>query len=320
MLSIVIPVYNVEKYVGECVDSCLNQEQVTLGRDYELVIVNDGTPDHSMDIVRKHLEGYTGYKIVEQANKGLGGARNTGIDNAQGDYVWFVDSDDWIVPDAVSTILKNIADGSNDALAITCLDRLPEGDVQRKTFQGLGSVISGVDLFKSHRYSFCAPFTIYKRSYLIDNKLRFQEHLFHEDNEFTPRAYLGLNEIKLIERPLYIVRHNPESITRSVNVKKNFDLLKIAATLSQFVSANVSKEDAPIYNEFIAIALNRSFFNNEKMDADTLKKFKQLIKDNKGLFVSFRRSGKLKHKVEWLFFTFLPFNNVTVYNKILSRI
>ena len=104
-LSVIIPVYKVEKYINQCLQSFrLNNFD---SERYEIIIVNDGTPDKSMDIVDEYIN-ILPIKIVNQDNMGLSKARNKGLSIATGDYIWFVDSDDWITPNALITVFKEI--------------------------------------------------------------------------------------------------------------------------------------------------------------------------------------------------------------------
>ena len=94
ILSIIIPIYNVEQFIAQCIESIYSQH-FPLER-FEVIAVNDGTPDHSMDIVKRFAAKYSNLQIINQENKGLSVARNTGMQYAKGDYVWFIDSDDWL--------------------------------------------------------------------------------------------------------------------------------------------------------------------------------------------------------------------------------
>ena len=107
MLSIIIPVYNVERYVEKCIRSCEMQD-VT---DFELVVVNDGSTDNSLSIVEQVSKEYENIAIITQKNQGLSAARNAGLQVARGEYVWFVDSDDWIEPNCLGRITKKLKDG-----------------------------------------------------------------------------------------------------------------------------------------------------------------------------------------------------------------
>lgn len=98
--SLIVPVYNVEKYVGRCLDSILSQDY----DNYEIICVNDGATDSSGDILREYSEKYKQIRVITQENKGLGEARNTGMKYMTGDYVWFIDSDDWIEPGSLKAI------------------------------------------------------------------------------------------------------------------------------------------------------------------------------------------------------------------------
>lgn len=113
-LSIIIPVYNAEKYIGWCLDSCLNIGGV-INNDYEIICVNDGSSDNSIEIIKQYEN--KGIKVLTKPNGGVSSARNLGLEKAQGDYVWFVDADDMIVPNSFKTII-NYQSGEIDVLKI----------------------------------------------------------------------------------------------------------------------------------------------------------------------------------------------------------
>ena len=104
-LSIIVPVYNVEKYIVKCISSLLDQQT----NDYEIIIVNDGTKDKSIDLIKKTFND-SKIAIIEQENQGLSAARNTGVRHSKGEYIWFVDSDDWITEGCVDKLIP-ILDG-----------------------------------------------------------------------------------------------------------------------------------------------------------------------------------------------------------------
>ena len=106
-LSIIIPVYNVERYVGETLKSVIETSATV--DEFEVIVVNDGTKDGSMDVVQQ-FSGCPNLKIVEQINQGLSAARMNGVSVAQGEFVWFIDSDDWLVDDGVGRVLALIKD------------------------------------------------------------------------------------------------------------------------------------------------------------------------------------------------------------------
>ena len=101
-LSIIIPVYRVEKYLSKCLDSIVNQVK---GRETEIIIIDDGSPDRSGEIADKYALEYSFVKVIHKANAGVAAARNTGIDSSQGNWLYFVDSDDWMAEGAVDILL-----------------------------------------------------------------------------------------------------------------------------------------------------------------------------------------------------------------------
>ena len=102
-LSIIVPVYNVEKYIVKCVRSLLCQNY----DDYEIIIIDDGSPDHSIEVLNKAIKDER-VRIIAKKNGGLSSARNTGLQNAHGEYIWFFDSDDWAVENCLGEIVKNL--------------------------------------------------------------------------------------------------------------------------------------------------------------------------------------------------------------------
>ena len=116
LLSIIVPIYNVEKYVEKCIRSC--EAQDISKEDYEIVVINDGSPDNSLKIVERIADEFPNIKIISQPNKGLSAARNTGMRNASGDYYMFVDSDEWIAEKWLGKICSKLRTEQPDALAI----------------------------------------------------------------------------------------------------------------------------------------------------------------------------------------------------------
>ena len=113
-LSIIVPVYNVENWLSRCASSLINQDLDK--SEYEIIFVNDGSTDDSFEIAKKYSESYDNIILISQENKGLSAARNAGINKANGKYIWFVDSDDWIEPNIAGQLLKEAEDCGLDVL------------------------------------------------------------------------------------------------------------------------------------------------------------------------------------------------------------
>lgn len=233
--SIIVPVYNVEKYLKECLDSVLHQTFA----DWECICVNDGSTDGSVAILEEYAEKDRRFRIITQSNKGLSAARNTGIDAAKGDYILFLDSDDWLELNALQTLADHL-DGE-DILCFTgrryneeSKDYRPADVLLEKTYQ------SGMDYYNEnalqHRdFAFvCVVLRAYKRSFLTENNLVFKAGIFHEDNLFTPIACYCAQKVRQIKDCLYDYRLRSNSITTTVDFRRLRDLMSTANELASF--------------------------------------------------------------------------------------
>ena len=113
-LSIIVPIYNVEQYLGKCIDSLLNQDLPH--KDYEIILVDDGSPDGCPAICDDYAKTHSNVRVIHRQNGGLSAARNSGIEVAQGRYVQFVDSDDYLEPNVLKTLVEKMEDDNLDIL------------------------------------------------------------------------------------------------------------------------------------------------------------------------------------------------------------
>lgn len=299
-LSIIIPMYKVEDYIAECLQSILRQDYRKIGFDYELILVDDGSPDNCVKVAQSILSRLP-YKLIRQSNQGLSMARNAGLEVAIGEFVWFVDADDWISDDSFSALV-GIDTTDLDAIAINARDAV-EGAVPRIDFgDTAGSVVSGLEALMSDKFSYCGPFTIYRREFLNRHSLRFFPGVFHEDNEFTPRAYYYARRIYQLDRVLYHVRINMQSITRCVNPKRYFDLLTVASRLSEFCLSQVEKHYRYVFSRCIGLTLNSVLDGVGKVEADTKAELQKRFLAEKSLWKHFIKSGKPKYIIEGIVF------------------
>lgn len=248
LLSIIVPVYNVEPYLRKCLDSIVSQSFI----DWEAICVNDGSTDNSAAILEEYATSDQRIKVITQANGGLSAARNTGLDAAKGDYVVFVDSDDWIETDALETIASQV---SGEDLFCFSGRRFLEATNQFNPSDILTekSCESGMDYYNGNAllnrdFAFvCVVLRAYKRSFLQDHGLRFKEGIFHEDNLFTPLACYYAKRVKVVNRCLYNYRVRANSITTSVDMKRLTDLMETANELAAFFTAKQSFDTTVVY-------------------------------------------------------------------------
>jgi glycosyltransferase involved in cell wall biosynthesis len=217
--SIIIPIYNVEDFLTECLDSCINQTF----KDIEIICINDCSPDGSRKILEVYVQKDTRIKIItHRQNRGLGGSRNTGIENATGDYCWFVDSDDSIALDAceiLHQITKNINADVIRFNAITYKYDITNGEKKYDDSKKILNAWSYDNLFTEKDYkklglSGTAAWSYISRTSLL-KIIRFRENCIHEDVDFTPFFLSRAKSIYCINYFLYFYRQRQGSLNTS---------------------------------------------------------------------------------------------------------
>ena len=209
-ISVIIPVYNVEKYLGKCLESVKNQ---TIS-DWELIAVDDGSSDKSADILRQYAGRDARIKVITQSNSGVSAARNAGLEAAKGDFVCFIDSDDFIHPQMLELLL-NAAEKENADVAIASFCK--EGELSSRTYQlseieqECGVVNAGYYLQNVHRLNYSVSPKLIRRQFI--GNLRFKDWSCAEDWCFNLElAIKGFRYVKLFA-PLYVYVVNNGSIS-----------------------------------------------------------------------------------------------------------
>ena len=163
LISIIIPVYNVAHYLEKSIGSVYNQG--LLENEFEVIIVDDGSTDDSLIVTQNFTKEKNNVLIVSQKNKGLGGARNTGIENAKGDYILFLDADDWILPNVLPNIIEIASENQLEILEFGAqgidLDGTIKYDIRKKS----NLIMNGIDYYNSVRYMNSACNKIYKKDF-----------------------------------------------------------------------------------------------------------------------------------------------------------
>lgn len=254
-LSFIIPVYNVSKFLGRCIASVRNQGLAP--SEYEIIVVNDGSTDDSMEVLQQFIEreSHSGSEVspiivINQENKGLSAARNAGFDKARGSYVWFVDSDDTLEACFAPRLLERVSSGRLDILCFGLnLVYDENGLVERYGIpdETKGKIVSGEEFMLKCHMPAAAWAAIYRRGFLERYKLRFMEGVFHEDQEFTPRAYFMAGRIAFEDVAIYNYYQREGSIMKSANPKKTLDLVKICKSLWKFTLEHTQLDSAIRY-------------------------------------------------------------------------
>lgn len=223
-LSIIVPVYNVEKYLPKCIESLIGQS-----KDYEIIIVNDGSTDNSAAVLAEYAARYPALiRVITTPNGGVGQARNVGIEAAKGDYFLFVDSDDYLMPGAVDTLV-DMCDGSFNLCFFDAVSVNERGDVLRR--------IPGVsrpdgDIFSFEEYpellfELPAPWNkLYRRELFIDTGIRYPGWVWFEDLRTTVKLCPHAEKIKYVAVTCYNYLQRYNSITNASKAARNIEIIE----------------------------------------------------------------------------------------------
>ncbi len=221
-ISVIIPIFNAEKTLSKCLDSLLAQTCDNI----EIILVNDGSTDSSAEICKKYASLYTEIKYLEKRNGGVSTARNAALDIAQGNYITFVDSDDWVTPDFFETINGVLKDFDYDFIQFSqctvkgneCHEKLLPAFDSSNHEEIIHRLVS--DMCKKHINT--PHGMVYKRQIIEENAIRFKENIeVGEDRTFNIQYALNIKSFRVSEQPLYIIcLENEDSLSR----KKRDDL------------------------------------------------------------------------------------------------
>ena len=300
-ISVVVPVYNVEIYLRECLDSLANQTF----EDFEVICVNDGSDDSSPDILEEYASEDERFKIVSQENKGLSGARNTGMNYIKGRYLLFLDSDDWLELNALE-LLYNHANALNSEMVIFPYRYFNQETKQyeENDFTKLNMFDSSVDN-KNFNYK-NIPETVFRIPHesikLYDVKtlkklaVKFPEGLNYEDAYFFYKIFFKLNKVSIIRTPIYNYRIRNDSIC-TTGTEKSFDIFKILTSIENFLKEDEIYES--FKDEFILFTVINLKFVYLRLDERFRDRYLEKIKKNYEFF-SLNQVNK-NHLATWHF-------------------
>lgn len=306
--TIIIPVYNVEQYLHECLDSVLGQTFA----DWEAICINDGSTDNSGNILEKYSNTDSRIKVYSQQNGGLSAARNGGLAHAQGEYILFLDSDDYLHDETLRILDDTIEDQD-----MICFNgtRFHEEDNHSEIPDQIepADIITGWDYYnryalQSRQFAFvCVVLRCYRKKYLEDNNLQFHPGIYHEDNLFTPMACYHAQKVSVIGDVLYYYRIRGGSIMKTANSKHNKDILFVANQLAGFFTQLEDINKTTIYRAIthhyqVVFAQSNSKLDNELHPLVDWKLYKTVSRT------------KLRHRIHYWLIKMCP----NVYRKVIK--
>lgn len=234
--SIIVPVYNVKEYLKKCVDSILAQTE----NDFELLLIDDGSTDESGTLCDTLAETDKRIRVIHQQNQGLGGARNTGIDAAQGDWLLLVDSDDWIEPETLEKALSTAKATSADMVVFDFRSVSMQGDTLQTFDSGLpkNTALSLTEHKDILLTSPCAWNKLYKAKLFKDSGIRYPSRVWYEDIRTTLKLMTAANSIAAADYVGYNYLQRPGSIMNNINLKRNTEIIEAFEDLLPYFREN----------------------------------------------------------------------------------
>ena len=297
LISVVIPVYNVEKYLRECVDSVLRQTY----SNYEIILVDDGATDSSGMICDEYLTLDSRVKVIHQKNGGLSVARNTGLNNAKGDYIYFLDSDDYIEDVTLEHLVKCVNEEHPDFIffdGYVFFDECEDDGsmshfVRNRKYETNVGRNCILELLNNDEYRTPVQFLLLKHEYLIKNNLMFYPGILHEDELFTFLVYHYNGKCSHVHEQLYARRIRPGSIMTGSKWLRRYDSMMIV-----YQEIEKKYEDYPAMNRYLtreAKWLLGNYYKLEENDQKMVEDRHNALKKN---IISHKGYGDIKLKIK----------------------
>lgn len=316
LISIVIPVYKVEQYIVECLESVLKQTYTNL----EIVVVDDCSPDQSMQValpvIKQLRERFSVVVCEHEVNSGLSVARNTGINNSNGLYVFFLDSDDVLFPHSISSLVSAIR--NNEDIVMGNYIKSTSKSAERiceKNYEDNRSVFLS---FITNKWNVMACNKLIRLGFLKEKKIQFEPGLLHEDELFSFNTSLRAQSMVVVNSVTYWYRMREGAITHQHSEKNVESLIEIIKMeLSLFYGRNVLKEESSYFSGFIVqrcyIALTMAFLNNLPTKKNLASKLQSLLeshneKSNRRFSVQFKK--RLLQAPVWIIEIYMMFLKV----------
>ncbi len=292
-ISIIVPIYNIENYIEKCLTSIINQTY----NNYELILVNDGSTDSSETICKKIAKENKQIKYFYKKNGGLSDARNYGIRKSSGEYLMFVDGDDFLESkDSLKKIVSRLESSSLDVLQYKMKYYYENGgkNFYFKDFPNLNieKTLDKLNLLnEAGQMSISACDKIVKASIIKENNLYFKKGLLSEDIDWSLRVYLKINSIDVINETIYVYRQQRDgSITTKRNIKRNVDLYTIIKKWMDYKYQSVEFKE--LYYNYISYQMLILLSISKKKDFS--KEEWQDIKERRKILINYKKNYKVK--------------------------
>ena len=323
-ISIIIPVYNTKEYLPECLDSILTQGF----EDYEVIIVDDGSTDGSLDVIKKYCDKYNNVKLMEQRNSGASSARNNGLLNSSGEYVLFVDSDDFLHKNSLSNLYTS-AHSNNADIVISQRD-IYKKNKHFKCLDVISLFCSDVNVTNVRdqpliRKIIAIHGKLFRKSFLLESSLTFPEGMSSEDFIFTYKSYALTDKISICKELTYSYRKrdgDTQSITQQrlslYNIQSRFRQMKETLDLCRLYSSlNIGENEEMKLN--YNSRLPRHISSIVKVDENSSKAFEAIRHEVKSSKVNIFDFVNEKNKARYHLILNGKVNELALFNRYLEK-
>jgi len=285
LVSIIIPVYNVEPYLWECLESCVGQTY----KNIEVLAINDGSSDHSLDILQQYAQKYINIHVINQENAGNSVARNQGLERSRGKYIYFLDADDYILPETIKNLVEAMEKNHLDIIRFSAepffdgieADYHIINQYDYSKFFEVGKVYEKAPFLQASIKGFSASPCLYliKREILIKHHIRFKPGMRHEDELFSCELYLNTNRAMYDPTAYYKRRYRQGSImtsqTQRQTNQQSFDAYE---TLVGEIGQLMDIYQSPIEQKFIKSRIRSIYIGMVTKEIDPRYKKEKLEK------------------------------------------
>lgn len=296
MFSIIVPIYKVENYLATCVNSLINQSYSNI----EIILVDDGSPDKCPQLCDDYAKFDQRIRVIHKANGGLSDARNAGLKKAKGNYIIFVDSDDYIEKDSCkifNELITNRKEIDIIATNIRCIKK-EILEFQKYTNIDTDSKYKGSDFLKfqlmNNTMFMPVVRNIYRKQFLLENQLYFKINILHEDQQWTPRAFLLANNVAQLDFVYYNYVFRENSITTKKNKVKNAtDMIMICKELKTLYSTLIDDELKSLLFDYLLMLYLNAFFMGKLLG----REYENILNDNFLTDMALTRKNKYKFRL-----------------------
>lgn len=270
-VGVIIPVYNVEEYLEDCLDSIANQTV----KFEEVILVNDGSKDASQSICEEYCKKFNYFKLINQENQGQAVARNNGLNNIKSKYIMFVDADDFIVRNANEILQKQLEQKNLDILFYSSdvqfdIDTKNKRNIYIRSEKLCNTMMSGMDFLKRSfpAYYIVSPcLAVYRKDFLQQNNILFPAGYYYEDNFFALQCMCQAQNVMCIQKKLYVRRYRENSTTTSeLTGKKMEDNVTINKMMWQYISEVIRPKTTDFWKGYISYGIIETFNMLEKFE------------------------------------------------------